>query len=123
MPRKPKKPCRHSSCANLTEGMYCEEHKPLHRQDRASAVERGYDGRWRKARNRFLQAHPLCVKCKEEGKLVKADVVDHIKPHRGRKEWFWDERNWQPLCQNCHNKKTWNEERYPVYGYEKQGEG
>ena len=27
MPHKPKKPCRHYGCPNLTDGMFCEGHK------------------------------------------------------------------------------------------------
>ena len=42
----------------------------------------------------------------EQGKLTPATVVDHIIPHRGDKKLFWDERNWQALCESCHNHKT-----------------
>ena len=35
MPRKALKPCKHPGCPRLTEGAYCDEHKPLHpRTDR-----------------------------------------------------------------------------------------
>ena len=77
------KPCRHPGCPRLTDGMYCEEHARLHASDRASASVRGYNGRWEKARTRFLKAHPLCVRCMEQGRLTRATVVDHIIPHRG----------------------------------------
>lgn len=30
MPYRPKKPCRHPGCANLTDGRYCEEHISCH---------------------------------------------------------------------------------------------
>jgi 5-methylcytosine-specific restriction protein A len=33
-------------------------------------------------------------------------VVDHIIPHRGNRELFWDTENWQALCTPCHNRKT-----------------
>lgn len=32
-----------------------------------------------------------------------ASVVDHIQPHRGDLELFWDPENWQPLCALHHN--------------------
>jgi 5-methylcytosine-specific restriction enzyme A len=73
---------------------------------RGSAEERGYDARWRKARKAFLQEHPLCVECLKAGKLTPATVVDHIIPHRGNQELFWNADNWQPLCKECHGKKT-----------------
>ena len=73
---------------------------------RGGAAERGYDGRWRKARIAFLQRNPLCVECMRKGVLTPATVVDHIIPHRGDKDLFWNEENWQPLCKSCHDRKT-----------------
>lgn len=102
----------------LTDDDYCDAHKKLHIDERLNAAGRGYDSRWRKARYRFLKAHPLCEKCKEEGKLVKATVVDHIISHRGNEKLFWDESNWQPLCKSCHDKKTMTEDRYQKYEYQ-----
>ncbi|MBV4424309.1 HNH endonuclease [Clostridium tyrobutyricum] len=117
MPRKPMKPCKHPGCPKLTEGYYCEEHEALHRGDRANAGRRGYNSKWRIARSRYLKAHPLCVRCKEENKLTKATVVDHIKPHRGDRVLFWNESNWQSLCKRCHDIKTMTEDRYKEYKY------
>lgn len=117
MPMKPKKPCRHPGCPKLTDGMYCEEHEAMHRSDRASACKRGYNSRWQKARLRYLKAHPLCVMCMKENRLVRATVVDHIRPHRGDPVLFWDESNWQALCKQCHDKKTWNEDANPEYRF------
>jgi 5-methylcytosine-specific restriction protein A len=65
-----------------------------------------YDHRWRKARARFLQEHPLCAACERQGRVTAAAVVDHIVPHRGDQALFWDERNWQPMCRKCHDRKT-----------------
>ena len=117
MPRKPKKPCRYPECPNLTESVYCEAHSYLNQTERVGAAERGYDGRWRRARSRFLKVHPLCVRCREQGRFVKATVVDHIVPHRGDERLFWDEGNWQALCKNCHDSKTMTEDRYQEYKY------
>lgn len=117
MPMKPKKPCKHPGCPKLTAGLYCEEHSKIHRDDRASSYGRGYDRYWQKARSRFLKAHPLCEKCRVQGKLVKATVMDHIIPHRGDEKLFWDEGNWQSLCKPCHDKKTMTEDRYQEYHY------
>lgn len=117
MPRKPKKPCKHPGCPRLTEGKYCEVHIRLYANERASARDRGYDNRWRRARSKYLKEHPLCVKCMAEGKLTKATVVDHIVPHRGNEDLFWDESNWQALCKSCHDKKTMTEDRYQEYNY------
>ncbi|MDU2265242.1 HNH endonuclease signature motif containing protein [Clostridium celatum] len=116
-PMKPMKPCKYLGCPNLTEDKYCNEHKEFNVKERETATERGYDSKWRTARSRFLKVNPLCVRCKDEGRLVKATVVDHIKPHREDKKLFWDESNWQALCKRCHDKKTMTEDRYKEYKY------
>lgn len=117
MPIKPKKPCMHPMCPRLTDEKYCDEHKKIHCADRESANQRGYDRRWQKARVRYLRSHPLCVKCQQADRLVVATVVDHIEPHQGDKILFWDERNWQSLCKQCHDRKTFHEEVNPEYHY------
>ncbi len=108
MPRTPKRPCRFSGCPNLCDkGVYCQKHAQYDTDRvRGGAYARGYDARWRNARGLYLRQHPLCVECKKNGRLTPATVVDHIVPHRGDKALFWDEKNWQPLCKNCHDRKT-----------------
>lgn len=96
---------------------YCEEHEQKCQGERKNAELRGYDRRWQKARRFFLKRHPWCVRCKAEGRLVPATVVDHIRPHRGDPELFWDEKNWQPLCKSCHDHKTMTEDRDIEYKY------
>ncbi|PAU94052.1 HNH endonuclease, partial [Paracoccus salipaludis] len=34
------------------------------------------------------------------------NTVDHVVPHRGDPERFWDQDGWQPLCASCHSRKT-----------------
>jgi 5-methylcytosine-specific restriction protein A len=74
-------------------------------------TQKMYNYKWHKARTNFLIDHPLCIKCQKEGFIVSATVVDHIRPHKGNLNLFWDENNWQPLCQRCHNKKTMEENK------------
>lgn len=68
-----------------------------------SAHDRGYTHAWQKARKQFLAHNPLCVFCAARGDVTLATVVDHIEPHRGDKELFWDRKNWQPLCKWDHD--------------------
>ena len=104
--------------------------KPVHRQSavpssdqpvasrrisdsrRGSAHSRGYDRRWRAYRLTFLAAHPLCVECAAQSDplLTPATIVDHIVPHAGNMDLFWDERNHQALCKPCHDRKTASED-------------
>jgi len=104
MPRKPQRPCRHPGCPNLSDGVYCAEHRGLYARE--NAAQRGYHSRWRAARIRYLRKHPLCVLCLNAGKASAATVVDHIIPHRGNQQLFWDMTNWQALCKSCHDQKT-----------------
>lgn len=106
-----KKFCRKPGCTKLTTTGYCNDHPPnTYDKQRGTAAERGYDHKWRKARLAFLQANPLCKHCMENNKLTEATRVDHIVPHRGDKKLFWDRKNWQPLCESCHNRKTAKED-------------
>jgi 5-methylcytosine-specific restriction enzyme A len=79
---------------------------------RASAYARGYGRRWQKASTAFLLAHPLCVDpFKDHGNAPRAaEVTDHIVPHKGDMHLFWNPKNWQPLCKECHDKKTAKED-------------
>ena len=76
------------------------------RLDRANSTQRGYDRRRRKARSGFLRSNPFCVTCAKDDRYITATVVDHITPHRGDQDLFWDTDNWQALCKPCHDRKT-----------------
>lgn len=84
------------------------------RAEKAKTSERGYGWRWQKARLRFLQENPLCVYCQRQGRVTAATVVDHITPHRGDMDLFWDSDNWQPLCKHCHDSTKKREEAQGV---------
>ncbi len=77
---------------------------------RATSSQRGYGSRWQKARATYLDSHPVCVLCEAAGRIEPSTVVDHIVPHKGDMELFWDDENWQPLCARCHNSKTVRED-------------
>jgi len=91
VPTRPKKPCRHQGCPELTFDTYCKNHAGLHH--RPSAHERGYDSKWRRLSKLYLQSHPLCIECHRHGRLVEATVVDHIVPHRGEPKLMWNQKN------------------------------
>ena len=65
---------------------------------------------WRKASKAFLVAHPLCAECLKHGITKPATEVDHIIPHKGNKDLFWNQNNWQSLCHECHSRKTVKED-------------
>ena len=111
MPKRAKSICRHPACGVLLDSPgYCAKHVRAIEAKRENSSQRGYGHKWRKAREGFLRSYPLCVKHEARGQIVLATVVDHIVPHRGDKELFWDRSNWQPLCKQCHDIKTATED-------------
>lgn len=105
-----KKICNEPGCNTLINysERYCSKHKkdPLTFKKAMMNFETEYadlyrSEDWRKRSKRFLQQYPFCVHC-----CKKAEVVDHITPHRGNELLFNDENNWQPLCKQCHDQKT-----------------
>ena len=91
-------------------GSKCDEHYV--RPDRTRQTwDRWYSSpAWRKLREYWLSRNPLCAECKRNGEIVKADVVDHINPHKGDWEAFIDNENLQSLCKQCHDRKTAKED-------------
>lgn len=73
---------------------------------RGSSNDRGYNYRWQQVRKDWLRKHPLCVTCQAKGLVTVATELDHIIPHRGDQNVFWDRNNWQGLCKPCHGAKT-----------------
>lgn len=63
-----------------------------------------YDYKWQQRRIVYLRQNPFCVHCRDLGLIgVAATVVDHIIPHQGNQQLFWDQSNWQGLCKPCHD--------------------
>ena len=109
MPTRFKSICSYPGCNTITRNGRCEKHRII--DDRPQAQHRGYDHRWRKLRNWYIRANPICqlqVKCDGDA----AEEVDHIKPiaHGGD---ALDSENLQSVCKPCHRWKTW-EVDYPT---------
>ncbi|MGR6497997.1 HNH endonuclease [Pseudomonas fulva] len=75
-----------------------------------TSSQRGYNYKWQKARERYLEENPLCAYCAKIGRTTAASVVDHVVPHRGDRDLFWSQDNWQPLCKPCHDSVKQAEE-------------
>ena len=52
--------------------------------------------------------------CDQFERTTPATLVDHVIPHRGNEALFWDESNWQSMCDACHSRKTATEETQDV---------
>ncbi len=57
---------------------------------------------WRKLRRSVLSAEPLCRMCTAQGKTVPATDVDHRDNDPANNDLV----NLQPLCHECHSRKT-----------------
>ena len=67
---------------------------------------RGYDSKWDKERQAYLAVHRTCVRCG-----APSIIVNHIVPHKGDMELFWDRKNWEATCKPCHDGPIQREER------------
>lgn len=108
MPMKLPKPCKHPGCPRTTRFRFCEEHGQQHARQlsrqRGSPSQRGYDRTWRRIRERVLAEEPFCRECGKAGVIRLAEEVDHIIPLR--RGGTHDRSNLQPLCGECHKRKT-----------------
>ena len=107
LPRKPQRPCRYLGCGRLSDEPYCEEHRKAvrfeyNRYQRPAYSNKKYGRAWKRIRDRYAAAHPLCELCLKEGRLTPVEEVHHIVPlsqggtHRND--------NLMSLCQSCHTK-------------------
>jgi len=107
MPKKPKRPCSFPGCPNFTNRQYCDEHEQQERKrydkfERSPDINKKYGRAWRKVRERYAGAHPLCEQCLKEGRLVPVEEVHHILPLKWGGTNDFD--NLMSLCQSCHAK-------------------
>lgn len=109
MPRKPKRPCSHPGCPKLTDGRFCEEHQRkeearYNKHQRDPDTRKRYGRTWKRIRDRYIAAHPLCESCQQEGKLTPAQEVHHIQPlSQGGTNAV---NNLMSLCSSCHSAIT-----------------
>lgn len=72
-------------------------------QRRGSARQRGYTTAWDKASAGHVRNNPLCRYCGLAGQVRPAELTDHLYPHRGDQDVFWNKRYWIASCTECHS--------------------
>ena len=107
MPYQPKRPCSFPGCPALVDGRYCPAHqkvidKRYNQYQRDPATASRYGPEWRRIRERYIAAHPLCEACKGNGRLTPATEVHHkVKIADGGTN---DPGNLSALCRRCHSR-------------------
>jgi 5-methylcytosine-specific restriction endonuclease McrA len=77
---------------------------------------------WQRLRYHQLRANPVCKYCEAQGRVELATIVDHIKPHKGDEELFFDPDNLQSLCKTHHDSTKQREEHHgSAIGGDKKG--
>ena len=109
MPMKPKRPCSHPGCPNLTDGRFCEEHQRIENKHyekyrRDPNTKSRYGRVWKRIRDRHIALHPLCVVCLKNGKITPTEEVHHILPLSRGGTHASD--NLMSLCKSCHSEIT-----------------
>lgn len=79
------------------------------------------DSRWRKVRQAFLMAHPLCEDCLREGKVYAGTLDDPLQVHHKRSpfqngtinyELLLDNNNLETICSRHHALRHQEEKGY-----------
>ncbi|MDA8227032.1 MAG: HNH endonuclease signature motif containing protein [Desulfitobacterium hafniense] len=108
MPYRPKRPCSYTGCPELTNRRYCEKHqKEIDKQynkERQPLMKRRYGRAWKRIRDRYIKANPLCEECLKNNKTNVANEVHHIIPLS--KGGDSSNENLMSLCTSCHSTIT-----------------
>lgn len=109
MPYKPKQPCAHPGCPQLSHGRYCEEHQKAidaryNKYVRDPASRKRYGRAWKRIRDAYMAAHPLCEECDLAGRITPATEVHHVIPLSNGGTHSRD--NLMALCKICHSTIT-----------------
>jgi len=110
MPYKPKRPCAYTGCGRLAVSeQYCAEHKKqmdkqYNQHQRDPDSNKRYGRSWKRIRDRYIKAHPLCEECEKQGRLTPAKEIHHILPLS--KGGGNNQENLMSLCKSCHSSIT-----------------
>lgn len=101
---KARKYCAAFPCNQIAvNGAYCQEHQPAKAPKETDPFYLSVA--WRRFRAWYLTKHPLCEQCEKEGRLIPADMVDHITEIKDGGARLAEE-NAMSLCWKCHGIKT-----------------
>lgn len=114
--------CRELGCHNLktSRSTFCVLHGGAITEKGKANSALYSTAYWKKQRTAQLSTNPLCAGCLCGGKVVQAEHIDHVFPHRQNNDRF--KRNiFQSLCASCHTLKTQMESRGVYWHYTTAG--
>ena len=76
---------------------------------------------WKRMRITQFSKDPLCARCMCYGKIVVAEHVDHVFPHKGISSLFFGGELCS-LCHSCHSWKTTQESLGKIYTWREKKE-
>jgi 5-methylcytosine-specific restriction protein A len=86
-----------------------KERRAIENAQRDPVIARMYASRdWSVLRLKVLSL--FRYRCATPACANKASIVDHVRPHHGEADLFYDEANLQALCKRCHDRKTARED-------------
>ena len=114
--------CRELGCKNpkTSRSTFCSQHGGAI-TDKGKENDKLYaTAFWKRQRKIQLSKKPLCASCLINGRVVQAEVVDHVFPHRRDANKF-RQNLWQSLCVPCHSLKTSEENKGNYFYYSSNG--
>lgn len=100
-------------------GAYENEQQRFRQRDESQAYRKWYKtARWQKLRMSVLIRDLFTCQMPSCGRIVAGTsklVCDHKTAHRGGEALFWDERNLQCLCKDCHDAIKQQEEQATLH--------
>jgi len=119
MPRLTSRFCRGAGCREYVKppDTHCPKCKAIYNQQakkdawkKKKRDPRYTTTRWKDLSKWLIRQHIWCAICLLQGKHTAAVVTDHIMPI-SKDGAFWDDRNLQVLCRDCHSWKTGQDRR------------
>lgn len=108
MPRRAGSACTRRGCSGIVHDGVCTVCGPRVKQwrqatdeRRGSYRDRGYNAKWDRVREQYINAHPMCERCLEENRVTMAAIVHHIVPLVDGGALL-DEANMMAVCTRCH---------------------
>jgi 5-methylcytosine-specific restriction protein A len=99
----PLKPPTHKPPGSLSRTEAERRRKAALDAHRPTREQRGYDSDWRRVRDAFAKAHPMCC---VEGCTRRTEEVDHIESVRTHPHLRLDPANLRPMCRHHHSART-----------------